>query len=128
MAGDKETVKRALAEVPELELAVLIGSRATGMARADSDWDIAIQWRYAPPLWEESAATERLRRLLAQQLALPETRIDLILIPGSRLAIRSVIAEEGIVLKGEESLAWSHLLLRTWRELEEVYWEAIYAA
>ena len=27
-----------------LELAILIGSRATGTARPGSDWDIAIQW------------------------------------------------------------------------------------
>lgn len=29
---------------PELEICALIGSRARGDHRADSDWDFAIQW------------------------------------------------------------------------------------
>ena len=35
---------RALDQVPELELAVLVGSQANGSATAQSDWDIAIRW------------------------------------------------------------------------------------
>ncbi len=117
-----------LAEEPALELAVLIGSRVSGRVRADSDWDIAIQWQAGFGLLDLLARTESLRRKIASYLGLPDTRIDLIDIPAARLAMRSVIAEEGLVLKGEESPAWSRFLLRTWRELEEYYWETIYAA
>ena len=117
-----------LAEEPALELAVLIGSRVSGRVRADSDWDIAIQWQAGFGLLDLLAGTESLRRKIASYLGLPDTRIDLIDIPAARLAMRSVIAEEGLVLKGEESPAWSRFLLRTWRELEEYYWEMIYAA
>lgn len=121
-------LRKLLAEEPSLELAVLIGSRVSGRVRAESDWDIAIQWRAGLGLFDLLAGTESLRRKIASNLGLPDTRIDLIDIPAARLAMRSVIAEEGLVLKGEESPAWSRFLLRTWRELEEYYWETIYAA
>ena len=112
----------------ELELAVLIGSRAQNRVRSDSDWDIAIQWQAGFELIDLLDRTESLRRKIGSLVGLPDTCIDLIGIPGARLAIRSVIAEEGLVLKGEEDPAWSRFLLRTWRELEEYYWETIYAA
>ncbi len=111
-----------------LELAVLIGSRVSGRVRFDSDWDIAIQWQVGLGFLDLLARTESLRRKIGSHLGLADTRIDLIDIPAARLAMRSVIAEEGLVLKGEEDPAWSRFLLRTWRELEEYYWETIYAA
>jgi hypothetical protein len=52
----------------------------------------------------------------------------LIDLPTARLAMRAVVAEEGTPLKGGDSLAWHRFLQRTWRELEEHYWEQIYAA
>lgn len=73
------------------------------------------------------ALTERLRHRLADRLGCSDDAIDLIYIPDARLAMRSVIAEEGIPLKGADTLAWKHFLQRTWRELEEAYWEKIYA-
>ena len=35
----------ALAREPELEFAVLVGSRAANTARPSSAWDIALQWK-----------------------------------------------------------------------------------
>jgi hypothetical protein len=37
--------------------------------------------------------------------------------------MRGSVAEEGLPLAGEDTLAWAHFLLRTWRELEDFYWE-----
>ncbi len=116
-----------LAAESELELAVLIGSRAGSAAHPDSDWDVAIQWRGVPPLMRCMALTEQLRHRLADRLGCPGEAVDLIYIPDARLAMRSVIAEEGIPLKGEDTLAWKHFLQKTWRDLEEAYWEEIYA-
>ncbi len=121
-------LRKLLAEEPTLELAVLIGSRVSGRVRSDSDWDIAIQWQAGFELFDLLDRTESLRRKIGSLVGLPDSSIDLIGIPGARLAIRSVIAEEGLVLKGDEDPAWSRFLLRTWRELEEYYWETIYAA
>jgi predicted nucleotidyltransferase len=121
-------LRELFAGEPALELAVLIGSRVPGRVRFDSDWDIAIQWQAGFGLLDLLGRTESLRRKIGSHLGVPDTRIDLIDIPAARLAMRSVIAEEGLVLKGEENPAWSRFLLRTWRELEEYYWETIYAA
>ncbi len=113
---------------PDIELAILVGSQAEGRARPESDWDIAIQWKRDISLLDNLAKTEILRRLLATALAVEEDRIDLIDLPGARLAMRAVVAEDGVPLKGEDSLAWNHFLGRTWRELEAWEWEKQYAA
>ena len=117
-----------LGTIPDLELAILIGSRATGSARPDSDWDIAIQWSRGIDFIRQLAVTEQLRRTLAETLGVPEQSVDLIDLPTARLAMRAVVAEEGTPLKGGDSLAWHRFLQRTWRELEEQYWEQTYAA
>lgn len=113
---------------PHLELAVLIGSRCRGTATENSDWDFAIQWSPQLGFEEGLAATERLRAEFAEALDTGADRIDLIDLRPARLGIRAVVAEEGCLLKGDGSLAWSHFLLRTWRELEDWTWESTHAA
>lgn len=122
-----ERIREVCDRLPQLELAVLIGSRATGTDRPDSDWDIAIQWSREIDYFQQLAAVEQLRRTVAKSLDLPEGGIDLINLPSAQLAMRAVVAEEGIPLKGGDSLIWQRFLQRTWRELEEQYWEDIYA-
>ena len=117
-----------LADETDLELAVLIGSQATGKSHGNSDWDIAIQWKKGLQLLELLGRTESLRQRIAKVLQVPEAKIDLIDLPSARLALRSVVAEEGVLLKGEDSLFWHHFLSRTWREIEDFYWETVYAA
>lgn len=111
-----------------LELAILIGSRATGTAQPGSDWDLAVQWSRSLDNMSKLGKTETLRRQIAKLLDREESAIDLIDLPAARLTMRAVVAEEGIVLKGDGSLAWNHFLQRTWRDLEEYYWEQTYAA
>jgi uncharacterized protein len=117
-----------LIHVPDLELAILIGSRATGAARPDSDWDIAIQWSRGLDFFQQLTVTEQLRRALAEALSVSEQSVDLIDLPTARLTMRAVVAEEGIPIRGGDSLVWNRFLQRTWRELEEQYWEKTYAA
>ena len=49
-------------------------------------------------------------------------------LPRAGLAMRALVAEEGISLKGEDSLAWNHFLGRVWRELEDYEWDKEHAA
>lgn len=112
----------------ELELAVLVGSQANGRVHPESDWDIAIQWKCEITLLDNLAHTETLRRKLAAALEVREDKVDLIDLPRAGLAMRALVAEEGIPLKGEDSLAWNHFLARTWRELEDYEWEKQHAA
>lgn len=120
-------LQHALEAQPDLELAVLVGSQAEGRARPESDWDIAIQWKREMTLLDNLANTETLRRLLATELGVEESQVDLIDLPGARLAMRALVAEDGVPLKGEDSLAWNHFLGRTWRELEAYEWEKQHA-
>lgn len=117
-----------LSQTSGLEFAVLVGSRANGTASSNSDWDIALQWQKEIDWLEQLGRTESLRRKLSDLLSVPETLIDLIDVPRSSLAMRANIAEEGRILTGEDALAWQRFLRRTWRELEDHYWERIYAA
>ncbi|MDY0213259.1 MAG: nucleotidyltransferase domain-containing protein [Desulfuromonadaceae bacterium] len=121
-------LENAFSDIEDLKFAVLVGSQASGNNRSDSDWDFALYWKHGLGFLEQLAATEQLRKHLATILHVEITGIDIIDLHTARLGIRSVVAEEGIVLKGAETLAWCHFLQRTWRELEEVYWEDVYAA
>ncbi len=121
-------IKQVLQTQPELELAVLVGSQADGRAHADSDWDIAIQWNRQMSAMDSLVNTETLRRKLAAAAGVTEDFVDLIEIPRAGLAMRALVAEEGVPLKGEDSLAWNHFLSRVWRELEDYEWEKLYAA
>jgi predicted nucleotidyltransferase len=121
-------LRQVFSSEPDLELAILIGSQAEGRANAESDWDIAIQWKAGIEWFDWLGKNETLRRQLADKLKVNETRIDLIDLPGARLAIRTEVAEAGLPLMGEDSLAWNHFLSRTWRELEEYRWNQIHAA
>ena len=121
------TLKQCLSLQTELELAILIGSQAQGKTTEHSDWDFAIRWQQQLDPMQRIGKTETLRRLIAKQLKLAETKIDLIDLNRPSLTMRAVVAEEGRILKGEESLAWAHFLQRTWRELESFYWEKTYA-
>lgn len=123
-----EKLQQVLATQKDLELAVLVGSRAEGQASPDSDWDIAIQWRKDIDLLDNLSLTETLRRQLADTLGLSEARIDLIDLPRAGLAMRALVAEEGVPLHGEDTIVWNHFLSRVWRELEEYEWEKHYAA
>lgn len=126
--GALERLRAFLADQPALELAILVGSRADGRAREDSDWDIAIQWPPGLSLLDNLARSETLRRDLAAVLGVAEDRIDLIDLPTARLAMRAAVAEDGVPLQGEDSLAWNRFLARTWREIENYEWERTRAA
>ena len=123
-----EKLRTVLATEEDVELAVLIGSRVAGQATAASDWDIALRLRHTGELLHDLGRLETIRRLCATALETIDDQIDLIDLRTARLAIRAVAAEEGIPLKGDNGLSWSHFLLRTWRELEEYYWEKTDAA
>ncbi|MFZ3083552.1 MAG: nucleotidyltransferase domain-containing protein [Rhodoferax ferrireducens] len=124
----KDALAQTLRDEPQLEFAVLVGSRALETARVDSDWDIALQW--APQLdWlTVLGKTETLRRTLARQLNVAPTAIDLIELRRANLAMRASVAEDGLPLAGQDSLAWARFLQRTWRELEDFYWDKQHAA
>lgn len=127
-ATHQQALAALLSAQPSLNFAVLVGSRATGTAHAQSDWDIALQWDHQLDWLATVARAETLRRELAVLLRVEESRVDLVDLRRANLAMRAAVAEEGLPLAGEDSLAWMHFLRRTWRELEDHYWEQQHAA
>ena len=123
-----DQLRNLFAQQTNIELALLIGSRVVDRAREDSDWDFAVQWRRDIPWGGVLEYTEILRAELARLLLTTRDQIDMVDIPTARLAMRAVIAEEGLLLKGENTLPWSHFLLQTWRDLEDFYWAKDHAA
>ncbi len=113
---------------PQLEFAVLVGSRVTNQARIDSDWDFALQWQPQLDWLTVLGLTETLRRDLAGVLQVTPDAVDLIELRRANLAMRASVAEEGMPLTGQESLAWAHFLQRTWRDMEDFYWDQRRAA
>ena len=121
------TIQQVLNDTPEALFAVLVGSRANGSATDKSDWDIAIQWQYGDAL-QRIAGHESMRHRLARVLDVADDQIDLIDLSNARLAMRALIAEEGLLLVVNDEHAWTKFLTRTWRELEDFYWDRAHAA
>lgn len=61
-----EALQHVLAIEPDLEFAVLVGSRANGSASESSDWDIDLRWREG---LEPFAALQRTERLKQRKMA-----------------------------------------------------------
>ena len=114
---------QTLRDEPELDFAVLVGSRATDAAHVDSDWDIALHWSPLIDWFAVLGKTETLRHTLAHQLNIAPDAVDLIDLRRANLAMRASVAEEGLPLAGEDTLAWARFLQRTWRDLEDFYWD-----
>jgi len=124
-----DTLKQFLQKKESLEFSVLVGSRANGKATSSSDWDIALQWRREGKSYMEYlACVEEMRQDIAKVLQVLPDKVDLIDVPSTKLAMRELIANHGLILSGDESLPWIHFLHRTWRELEDHYWDELYVA
>lgn len=92
-----------------------------------SDWDIALQWDFSLGWLDVLGRTETLRRKLANALQVAESEVDLIELRRANLAMKATVAEDGLVLCGGDSLEWARFLRRTWRELEDFYWDKAHA-
>jgi predicted nucleotidyltransferase len=116
------------ASYPALLFAVLVGSRATGQQHASSDWDIAVQWSPATDWGQALELTESLRLDIAKVLAVGAEHVDMIDLRRANLTMRASVAEEGQPLAVPDERAWNHFLQRTWRDLEDFYWDRRHAA
>lgn len=120
-------IKQCVANIPDVLFAVLVGSRVNHTQTEQSDWDIAIQWRYGPAL-ERIGKHETLRHHLARRLDVPADEIDLIDLSNVRLAMQALVVEEGQLIWANDELAWAKYQVRVWRELEDYYWRQAHHA
>ena len=124
----QSTVHAVLGSASGLAFAVLVGSRAEGTARQDSDWDIAIQWSKRILPMDRLGTTEELRQSLCRALLVADSQIDLIDLSDARLTMRALVAEEGVPLWIGDDLAWVRFLQNTWAQLEDNQWRRQHAA
>jgi uncharacterized protein len=54
--------------------------------------------------------------------------VDLIDLRRANLTMRASVAEEGLPIVVPDERAWNHFLQRTWRDLEDFYWDRRHAA
>jgi predicted nucleotidyltransferase len=123
-----DRLKTLLQAQAGLEFAVLVGSQTNGTATPHSDWDIALRWRKDIALMDQLLLGESLKQAIYQDLGVHPEQVDIIDLSQARLAMRVLVAEEGVVLKGQDSLPWMHFLSRTWAELEDFHWRKTHAA
>jgi hypothetical protein len=65
---------------------------------------------------------------LAQVLLFLVTQIERIDLADARLAMRALVAEEGLPLHIGNDLAWVRFLQSTWAQIEDNDWRARHAA
>lgn len=97
-----------LSAKPYIEFAVLVGSRAEGNAHVESDLDIAMQWKYNSDWMILLGQMETMRREISEVVGVESDKIDLIELRRANLAMRANVAESGLPLTGQDTLAWAH--------------------
>lgn len=70
-SSEINAIQRCIAHTPDVLFAVLVGSRANESHTGQSDWDVAVLWRYGRGL-ERIGQHETLRHHLARQLGVPD--------------------------------------------------------
>jgi predicted nucleotidyltransferase len=100
-------------------LVILHGSRATGHANLNSDWDVAVLADH------EISRDERgdLRRSFAAKLGAPEERVDIADLYGASPLLRYRAAILGKLIDGDP-LAFLRFQLRAWKDYlnnEKIY-------
>ena len=103
-----EALKRALAELADeygLELAVLFGSRAEGLAGPASDVDVAVLLR--GPKANRRARLPSLRKALVSRLGEGHVKLDLVALDDGHIspAFRHVVLSKGLVLFARDEVA-----------------------
>ena len=121
-------LKTLLQTQEDLEFAVLVGSQANGTATAQSDWDLALRWRKDISATDQLMLSETLKQAIHQDIGVHPEQIDIIDMSHAKLAMRALVAKEGVVLKGQDTLPWLNFLTLTWAELEDFHWRKTHAA
>lgn len=83
-----DTLTNLLQIIPDLELVVLVGSRAHGTETHQSDWDIAVRWKKHISGLNRLEHSETLKQQITDAISIHKDQIDLIDIASARLAMR----------------------------------------
>ncbi|MBI3205422.1 MAG: nucleotidyltransferase domain-containing protein [Myxococcales bacterium] len=92
-------LRQAMSEEPEIELAVLFGSHASGRATAESDVDLGIRWAEGVTPPERNEVLDRLERAV-------HASIDATVLDEAPPLLRMEIARSGAVVRAVEPGCW----------------------
>jgi uncharacterized protein len=109
-----DRIQRAVAPLPEVQAALLFGSRAIGRARTDSDIDVAVLLDRTRTPDDPSARTRRLLGALALELA--ADRIDLVVLNEAPPALAFQILKYGKVAFERERSFLHRLRVRVYSQ------------
>lgn len=108
---DAQTAARALEPEESVAAAYLYGSRATGLARPDSDFDLAVVWQGAPGDLLE------LRERLCQRL--DTEHVDLVSLETAPAPLASRILTEGVLVWDRSPHRRADVLERVFRKMQD---------
>ena len=111
-----------VAEVPEVRFALLFGSRVTGVARPDSDWDLGVYLADDLDAVERAAVRDRLVAAIE-----PRDPVDVVILNEAPplLAHRALLGEK---LVARDEVAFVRFAVRTLAAAgDEVYWRELHA-
>lgn len=120
--GMVNKLKSALEKDPNIIFAFLFGSYAKGDASGNSDLDIAVFFDVQKDSFDLLGAKEHLRAQISKGVELPINKIDIVNLSNANLSISSTVAHDGIILKGEDTLALARFYKKVWGLEEEFYW------
>jgi predicted nucleotidyltransferase len=117
-----KTLQKVLGLRDDIAISLLFGSQARGDSYEESDWDIAILFKNNTDGWDNLGRQEDIRHLLALALAINDDKVDIVDLHRGGLGINATVADEGIILTGQNSLALAIYYQRVWANLEDYYW------
>lgn len=113
-------IRQVLAENPQAVFACLVGSRAEGRVKPDSDWDIAVWSDPAITPWHRHAGLCSIAHAVASALKVSDNAVDVIDLHAAGLAMRLEVANNGVLLKQDGASVFNRFLVRVWREQEDL--------
>lgn len=106
---------KAAEKAPGLRALIVFGSRATGDAHAESDWDFAY-------VADVDLDREALREAMASALAVSPDQVDLVDAVRANAALKFEIARDGVVVFERDAAGEDFVVeaVRTWLDMEPV--------
>lgn len=125
MINTTESLKQYFAEREDVLLAFLFGSRAKGLSRPSSDWDIAVYFK--PKRWGEFDTKNQYKgenTVRADISRLLSSDIDLVVLNRCRPSLAFSVLNSGIQLANKDTRLYFTLLSQTHYEAAD-YWNFV---
>lgn len=107
-----ERLSRALEQLPEIDAAILFGSRATGQARSESDIDVAVLLTSEGRKADRAQLYRRLFAALGREVA--ADRVDAVILDDAPPALAFRVLRDGKVVLSRDPVTLHRFRVRTY--------------